>query len=114
MILSLGIEHNITVTRQQERNFKSKPFVGSNRILDRSYVLEVKNNKNSSINLKLMDRIPKSQNKEIKVDDIVTNNATYDQNKGLLTWNMAMEPKSVEKESFSFQVRFPKGRYISL
>ncbi|MBO0329821.1 DUF4139 domain-containing protein [[Muricauda] lutisoli] len=114
MILSLGIEHNITVTRQQERNFKSKPFVGSNRILDRSYVLEVKNNKNSKINLKLMDRIPKSQNKEIKVDDIVTNNATYDQNKGLLTWNMAMEPKSVEKESFSFQVRFPKGRYISL
>ena len=114
MILSLGIEHNITVTRQQERNFKSKAFVGSNRILDRSYVLEIKNNKNTSINLKLMDRVPKSQNKEIKVDDIITHNATYDEHKGLLTWNMAMEPKSVQKENFSFQVKFPKERHISL
>ncbi|MDF0717393.1 mucoidy inhibitor MuiA family protein [Muricauda sp. 334s03] len=114
MILSLGIEPNITVTRQQERNFKSRPFVGSNRILDRSYVLEVKNNKNTSINLKLMDRIPKSQNKEIKVDDIITHNATYDESKGLLTWNMAMEPKSVQKTNFSFQVKFPKERHISL
>jgi TonB-dependent SusC/RagA subfamily outer membrane receptor len=114
MILSLGIEHNITVTRQQERNFKSKPFVGNNRILDRSYVLEVKNNKNSSINLKLMDRIPKSQNKEIKVDDIITHNATYDESKGLLSWKMTMEPKSVQKENFSFQVKFPKERHISL
>lgn len=114
MILSLGIENNITVTRQQDRNFKSKPFVGSNRIVDRTYVLEVKNNKNTPINLKLMDRIPKSQNKEIKVDDVSTNNAEYDESKGLLTWNMTLGPKSVQKENFSFQVKFPKGRYISL
>ncbi|MAO16174.1 mucoidy inhibitor MuiA family protein [Muricauda ruestringensis] len=114
MILSLGIEHNISVTRQQDRNFKSKPFVGSNRIVDRTYVLEVKNNKNIPINLKLMDRIPKSQNKEIKVDDLSTNNAEYDVSKGLLTWNMTLGPKSVQKENFSFQVKFPKGRYISL
>ena len=114
LILSLGIENNITVTRQQERNFKSKPFVGSNRILDRSYVLEVKNNKNATINLRLMDRVPKSQNKEIKVDDIINNNASYDEVKGLLTWNMVLKPKSVQKEDFSFQVKFPKGRYISL
>jgi TonB-dependent SusC/RagA subfamily outer membrane receptor len=114
LILSLGIENNITVTRQQERNFKSKPFVGSNRILDRSYVLEVKNNKNATINLKLMDRVPKSQNKEIKVDDIITNNASFDEVKGLLTWSMVLKPKSAQKEDFSFQVKFPKGRYISL
>lgn len=114
MILSLGIENNITVTRQQALNFKSKPFVGNNRILDRSYVLEVKNNKNSTINLRLMDRVPKSQNKEIKVDDIITNNASYDEVKGLLTWNMVLKPKSAQKEDFSFQVKFPKGRYISL
>jgi len=114
MILSLGIEHNISVTRQQDRNFKSKPFVGSNRIVNRTYVLEVKNNKNTPISLKLMDRIPKSQNKEIKVDDVSTNNAKYDESKGLLTWNMTLGPKSVQKEIFSFQVKFPKGRYISL
>jgi len=114
MILSLGIDNNVTVTRQQERDFKSKSFAGSNRILDRTYTLEVKNNKNVAINLKLMDRIPISQNKEIKVEDIVTNHAEYDDKKGLLAWELKLPAKQSQKESFSFQVKYPKGRYISL
>ncbi|MFD2098533.1 DUF4139 domain-containing protein [Flagellimonas iocasae] len=114
MVLSLGIDNNITVSRQQDRNFKSKSFTGSNRILDRTYNLEVKNNKNVAINLKLMDRIPMSQDKEIKVDDVIINNANYDNQKGLLTWNLDLAPQESKKEDFSFQVKYPRGRYISL
>lgn len=114
MILSLGIEPNITVSREQDRNFKSKSFTGSNRILDRTYNLDVKNNKNTAIDLKLMDRIPKSQNKEIKVEDIITNSAEFDKQKGLLTWKMMLNPQESKKESFSFQIKYPRGRYISL
>ncbi|WP_350291858.1 mucoidy inhibitor MuiA family protein [uncultured Croceitalea sp.] len=114
MVLSLGIDPNITVTRKQQRNFKSKSFTGSNRILDRVYDLEVKNNKNTTITLKLMDRIPKSQNKDIKVDDIETFTANYDKKKGLLTWVMNLAAKENRKEQFSFQVKYPRGRYISL
>ncbi|MDT0621615.1 DUF4139 domain-containing protein [Croceitalea vernalis] len=114
MVLSLGIDPNITVTRKQQRNFKSKSFTGSNRILNRVYDLEVKNNKNVAISLKLMDRIPKSQNKEIKVDDILTYNAQYDKKKGLLTWDVNLKPQETQKESFSFIVKYPRGRYISL
>ncbi len=114
MVLSLGIDNNITVSRQQDRNFKSKSFTGSNRILDRTYILEVKNNKNVAISLTLMDRIPISQDKEIKVDDVVTNNASYDDQKGLLTWNLALAPQESKTEDFSFQVKYPRGRYVSL
>lgn len=114
MILSLGIDNNITVSRQQDRNFKSKSFTGNNRILDRTYNLEVKNNKNVGVTLKLMDRIPKSQNKEIKIDDITVNNATYDEKKGLLTWNLKLSPQQNQKESFSFQIKYPKEKHISL
>ena len=114
MVLSLGIDPNITVTRKQQRNFKSKSFTGSNRILDRIYDLEVKNNKNTAITLKLMDRVPKSQNKDIKVDDVETFNAEYDKKKGLLTWVLDIAPKENKKESFSFKVKYPRGKYISL
>ncbi|MEZ4810857.1 MAG: mucoidy inhibitor MuiA family protein [Allomuricauda sp.] len=114
MVLSLGMDNNITVTRQQDRNFKSKSFTGSNRVLDRTYNIEVKNNKNVAIQLKLMDRIPISQNKEIKIDDIVTDNAKYDDKNGLLTWNLELLPQQNIKENFSFQVKYPKGKYISL
>ena len=114
MILSLGIEPNITVSRKQDRNFKSKSFTGSNRILNRAYTIEVKNNKGSEIALKLMDRIPMSQNKEIKVEDIEPNEAEYDKKKGLLTWHMNLSSKESKTEVFSFQVKYPRHRTISL
>ncbi len=114
MTLSLGIDPNITVTRTQNRNFKSKSFTGSNRILDRTYELMVKNNKSVPIQLKLMDRVPLPQNKEIKMDDIQTHNASYDAKKGLLTWELQLAPKQRKTESFSFKVKYPKYKSISI
>ncbi len=114
MVVSLGIEPSISVTRKQDKNFKSKNFTGSNRVLDRTYHLEVKNNKTVEVDLKLMDRIPISQNKEIKVDDIVTKDAEYDSKKGVLTWKMTLAPKETRSKSFSFQVKYPKHKTISL
>ncbi len=114
MTVSLGIDQNITVTRKQNKDFKSKSFTGSNRVLDRVYDLEIKNNKAVTIDLKLMDRVPISQNKDIKVDDVVTNSASYDDKKGLLTWNLKLAPQERKKESFSFQVKYPKYKRISL
>lgn len=114
MTVSLGIDDAIAITRKQDRNFKSKSFTGSNRVLDRTYNLEIKNNKQNTIDVVVMDRIPVSQNKEIKIDDIITNNAKYDEEKGLLTWRIKLGSKEEAKESFSFQVKYPKGRYIAL
>lgn len=114
MTVSLGIDQNITVTRKQNNNFKSKSFTGSNRILDKMYDLEIKNNKAVAIDIKLVDRIPISQQKEIKVDDIETFDANYDAKKGLLLWEMNLKPQTTEKKSFSFQVKYPKGQRISI
>ena len=114
MTISLGIDPNITVTRKQNKNFKRKSFTGSNRILNRTYDLEIKNNKAVAIDLKLMDRIPISQNKEIKIDDIETNSADYESKKGLLTWRLNILSKETKTESFSFQVKYPKYKRISI
>ncbi len=114
MSVSLGIDPSITVVRRQNKNFKSNAFIGSNRILDRNYELEVKNNKSTPITLKLMDRIPQSQNKEIKVSEIETFTADYDKKKGLLTWKLELNSKENKKEGFSFKVKYPRYRAISL
>lgn len=114
MTVSLGVDQNITVVRKQNKDFKNKSLTGSNRILDRMYDVEVKNNKTVGINLKIMDRIPISQNNAIKVSDIETFNANYDNKKGLLTWKMNLKPKESKKESFSFRVKYPKEKRISL
>jgi TonB-dependent SusC/RagA subfamily outer membrane receptor len=114
MTVSLGIDQNITVARKQNKDFKNKSFTGGNRILNRWYDLEVKNNKTTAINLKLMDRVPISQNNAIKVSDIETFNANYDDKKGLVTWEMNLKAKETAKESFSFRVKYPKEKRISI
>ncbi|SFW19772.1 DUF4139 domain-containing protein [Cellulophaga fucicola] len=114
MVVSLGIDSGITVTRKQDRNFKSKSFLGNNRVLNRAYDIEIKNNKNTAVTIKLMDRIPLSENKEIKVSEIETYNANYNDTKGLLTWEVNLNSKETQKERFSYQVKFPKNKHISL
>ncbi len=114
MTVSLGIDQGITVSRKQNKNFKSKSFAGGNRILDRRYDLEIKNNKAFTINVKLMDRIPISQNKDIKVQDIETQSAVYDDKNGLLTWNLKLTPQETKTESFTFQVKYPRYKHVSI
>ncbi|MCL5244585.1 mucoidy inhibitor MuiA family protein [Cellulophaga sp. 20_2_10] len=114
MVVSLGVDAGITVTRKQDRDFKSKSLLGNNRVLNRAYDIEIKNNKNTAVTIKLMDRIPLSENKEIKVSEIETYNANYNDTKGLLTWEVHLNSKETQKERFSYQVKFPKNKNISL
>ncbi len=114
MTVSLGIEQNITVTRKQRKNFKAKSFTGSNRILNRAYDITVKNNTSAPIDLKLVDRIPISQNKDIKVSEVTTHTAAYDTKKGLLAWKLQLSPQQSKTEGFSFQVKYPKYKRISI
>ncbi len=114
MTVSLGLEPDITVTRKQQKNYKSKSFVGNYRILNKAFEIEIKNNKTTTVPLKLVDRIPISENKEIKVSAIETPNAQYDTKKGILTWQLNLPSGTNRQEQFSFQVRYPKGRRISL
>ena len=114
LVLSLGIDPNITVERNQEMIFKEKSFTGSNRILNRTYSLEIKNNKSTPIDLKLMDRVPISQNKEIKVSSMEFGRADYDDKTGLLTWKMKVGSKEIKKEKFTFQIKYPRAQRISL
>ncbi|WP_291871179.1 mucoidy inhibitor MuiA family protein [Maribacter sp.] len=114
MTLSLGVDDTITVTRKRINDFKSKSFSGGNRILNKGYALEIKNNKTSSIAIKVIDRIPLSQNKEIRVDDIKINTADYNSKKGILSWELNIASKQTEKLDFSYQIKYPKVKHISL
>ncbi|MET7029077.1 DUF4139 domain-containing protein [Sediminicola luteus] len=112
--LSLGIDPQITVSRTLKNDFKNKSFIGNNKIIDKAYDLEVKNNKSTPIALRLMDRVPISQNKEIKVEEINTNEAKYDPIKGIITWNLNIGSNDTAKTKFSYQVKYPRHKSISL
>ncbi|WP_299443805.1 mucoidy inhibitor MuiA family protein [uncultured Aquimarina sp.] len=114
LMISLGTDPNIVVKREPLKNFKSKSFYGSNRIVDLGYSIQLKNNKQNTIHLILEDRIPISQNKEIKVDNIETNEANYDPKTGIIKWKLTVKPKAQLEKHFSYQLKYPKNKRVNL
>ncbi|UOB17438.1 mucoidy inhibitor MuiA family protein [Abyssalbus ytuae] len=112
--VSLGADPNIIVSRRQLNNFKDKNFTGSLTIINKTYELVLKNNKPHSVEISLLDRIPVSQNKEIKVDDIEYSNAYYDDKKGIVKWKITLQPSEGAKKTLSYEVKYPKWKKINL
>jgi Domain of unknown function (DUF4139)/N-terminal domain of unknown function (DUF4140) len=114
LVISLGVDPNVIVERKQIDNLKAKSFLGGTRIVTKNYEITVRNNKATDIELVLMDRIPVSQNKEIKVEEVQTGGAGYDEKKGLLTWKLNMKPKESVKKQLSYEVRYPKEKRVNM
>lgn len=114
LTISLGVDPNVVVKREQPKDFKKNAFIGSNKIISKNYEIELKNNKSVAIDLILFDRIPISQNKEIKIDDIETGTSEYDDKKGILKWKVNLDAKAKETFTFSYIVKYPKYKRINL
>ncbi len=112
--LSLGIDPNIIVKREKLENFKSKSFLGGTKIVDKGYKLEVKNNKKTSITLVLEDRIPISENKEIKVEDVETGTSEYNDKTGIMRWKIELQANASDKKEFTYTVKYPKFKKVYL
>ena len=114
LTVSLGIDPAIVVKRTQLNNFKKNSFIGNNKFINRAYEIEIKNNKNTAVALTLSDRIPVSQHKDIKVDNIETGTAIYLRKKGLLTWTLQLTANQSKKVGFSYTLKYPKYKRVNL
>jgi len=112
--LSLGMDPNIIVKREKLENFKSKSFLGGTRIVAKGYTIEVKNNKKTPITLVLEDRIPISENKEIKVEDVETGLSEYNDKTGIMRWKLQLPPNATDKKEFTYTVKYPKYKKVYL
>ncbi|MEP2935409.1 MAG: mucoidy inhibitor MuiA family protein [Gilvibacter sp.] len=114
MEISLGIDPAIVIKRREKENFKSKSFLGSYRIIDQSFMIMVKNNKPTAITLHVEDRIPVSQNKEIKIEDITMDESDYSEKTGLILWTISLSSQQTAEKRFGYTVKFPKHSQINL
>lgn len=114
LTVSLGIDPNIIVDRKQLDNFKSKSFTGSNKIVNHGYKINIKNNKQNNITITIEDRIPISQNKEIRLDNILTGDSVYNDKTGILQWKLNITSNQNTEREFSYQIKYPKNKRINL
>lgn len=114
LTISLGVDPNVAIKRKPINDFKKTTLIGNNRVLNKAYDIEIKNNKPTAIDIVIVDRIPVSQNKEIKVDDIETGTSEYDSKKGIMTWKTTISPNQSDNYKFSYSLKYPRYKNISL
>jgi hypothetical protein len=112
--ISLGRDENIVVTREKVKEFSSKQFLGAYKKEQRGWEINVRNKKKQSIHILVTDQFPVSGNSEIEVQQIDSGGAKLDNETGILTWNLDLEPGASKKLAFKYSVRYPKKEVIIL
>lgn len=113
LLLSMGRDEKIYISRKAVKDFTGTKFLGSNKTQTFKYEIEVKNNKNSAIEIEVLDQIPISKNKEIQVKLEESNGATYTESNGKLLWNINLAKGETKKLTFTFSVKSPKDEIIN-
>lgn len=108
LLLSLGRDNNITVNRESLQEFTSSKFVGSNKKESFGYEITIKNKKNTSIDLEILDQIPVSRNKNIEVELLEKSNAEFDSEIGKILWKLKINSGETKTVKLNYSVKYPK------
>ena len=112
--LFFGGDKQIKVKRQLLKREKSGPgFLGKTEKVRLVYQISVENLRNREIELELQDQVPVSQNARIEVKDVKIAPAPASRDeRGLLTWEIKLEPKKKQEFIVDFTVEYPKDARI--
>lgn len=113
LLISMGRDNGISISRTQLNDLTSTKFIGSNKKQTYAYEIIVKNNKSRNINIEILDAIPISQNSEIEVELLESDDADYLKDYGKLSWEYSLAPGESKTLRFSYSVKYPKSKTVS-
>lgn len=110
--ISLGKDERIVVQREQLKEFSSKNFFRNRTRENVQFEISVRNSKSQPITIKVEDQIPISTNEEIKVSVKELSDGNLDDETGIISWNLTINPGETKRVRFGFELEYPKGRRI--
>ena len=114
----LGVDDSISIERKREENKESSSgwfLTGSNKKLSRQFRVIVQNFKKETVKLLLSERIPVSQNEEIKVAlGKVMPEPAENTKEGFLKWNLELKPGEKKEITYEYTVEYPKDKTLPL
>lgn len=114
LVVSLGRDKNVIVTRIRGKDFTSRSALGSTVKASREWELTARNVKKQKITIIMEDQIPVSVNKSITVDAVSVSGANHDKETGKLEWKFDLEPAASRSFSVKYEVSYPKSGTIVL
>lgn len=111
--ISLGRDKNIIVQRKKLKDKEKEQIVGNTIIKTVTMEISIRNNKNSSVELTVEDQIPVTNEKDIKITFIGDNfSGIYNENTGMLKWNVNLKPKENRVLTFSYSIKYDKDKRL--
>lgn len=117
-----GIDSQVRVVRELEN--KKTRIQGGNRIDTYDYRIALSNYKNTPVGLRLLDRLPYTDNASIKIElektePELSTGSKYlriARKKGILRWDLKLAPNTVEKDAtvvkYSFTMEYDRNMQI--
>jgi uncharacterized protein (TIGR02231 family) len=113
LVLSLGRDSKIKISRIKKSEESKKSTLGGTTKDTQVFEIVVKNNREGSINVTIVDQIPISSDTEIEVTANEISDATLEKNTGKLTWQLKVAAGESKKLLIDYTIKSPTYRKIS-
>lgn len=112
--LSLGRDKGLIVDRKSVKDFTRTRSIGSNVRKTFAYEIQVRNTKQTAVDLILEDQVPVSANSQITVDVEDTGEGEFTESTGKLIWRMRLDPNETISVPIKYSVKYPEGMVVGL
>ncbi len=114
LLISLGRDEQIAIKRVQPKDFTERKKVFSSTVKETfAYEITIKNNKSLPVHIEVLDQVPVSKQKEIEVELLDKDGATYNSESGKLKWEIDLAANQNKRVRFSYTVKYPKDKAVS-
>jgi len=112
--IPLGKSQRVSIDRKKLSEETENTLVGSFVTKTVEYEIKIKNLSNQAINLMLEDRIPLSNNDEIIVKLLKSDNAKFNEKNAHLTWDLTIPANQSKTIKYSFSVKYDSKQQINM
>jgi len=104
--LFLSVADHLKLSRKLDRKHSTLVRKKRNK-MQVAFIVTVENLSSEETALALADRIPVSENKDIKIDRVKITDAVKPDSRGLLHWALKLKPREKRQFRISYQVEYP-------
>ncbi|WP_158961750.1 DUF4139 domain-containing protein [Myroides fluvii] len=110
--LNIGKDPNISISRELISDKSGTKTLSSKKEQTFTYEISIKNNKKETVAVQVEDQYPVSTDNSIEVTLNEVSKGTTEAEKGLITWNVPLQPNEVKKIRVSYTLKYSKDKNI--
>lgn len=114
LVFSLGRDEGISVKRTKDEEYRDRRFLGSKIEQRRGWTISIQKNRRNKVPIIIEDQIPVSTTDQIEVTLEQARGGNYNEQTGIIRWELNLDMGKKKDISFRYKVRHPKGMTVYL